>query len=237
MPFSSRKQPVPYRAAADDIAGIEVYAIGSPFDQFGECPVHIAQVAIADGHAIDAALHPDVPALTGMTFLAGDLELLQLVEGHQPGSDSRGKVLSFCRAQVEQHLFHLQGPCAHIIHDHQTCDIAVGFGCADIPALPGDDDRYFQLEVQFGKMVRHAADLAGSLDAMVVGEIKYGVLIEFRDHRYVAVPAGGLYMLPERIAVATGKREGEHRPAAGPDRQGWPWREQSSSPGWRTSPA
>jgi hypothetical protein len=57
-------------------------------------------------------------------------------------------------------------------------------------------------------MVRHAADLSGSLDAMVVGEIKDGVLIEFWDHLKLTVTPGSLYVLPESIAVATGSRNG-----------------------------
>ena len=51
-------------------------------------------------------------------------------------------------------------------------------------------------------MVGHAHNVAGSLDAVVVGEIEDGILVEFGDHIYFAVAAGGSHMLAEGISVA-----------------------------------
>jgi hypothetical protein len=58
-------------------------------------------------------------------------------------------------------------------------------------------------------MVRHTADLSRTLDAMRIGEIEDRILIEFWDHRRLAVTPGRFYILTESITVATGCGKGD----------------------------
>src|SRR5260370_28045054 len=102
----------------------------------------------------------------------------------------------------------MQLPGAHIVHDHQPPDIVIRFFGGNISALPGDNDGYLQLEIQFLEMVRPTADIAGPLYTMRIGKIKDGVLIELRDHGHPPVAPRRGNMLTEGVSIPAGSGDG-----------------------------
>jgi len=140
-----------------------------------------------------------------MILFAGHFILLQFIECNQHGTDHRGKILAFRRTQVQQHLFHLQPAGAHVVHDHQSADVFIRLSRGNIAARFADHDRGFQFKIQLLKMIGHANDITRPLYAVVVGKIKYGVLIKLGDHVHLAVAPCRGYVLPKGIAIpATG---------------------------------
>jgi len=56
-------------------------------------------------------------------------------------------------------------------------------------------------------MIGHTTDLAWSLDAVMIGKIENGILIELGDHGRIPVAPGGGDMLSKRIAIPAGRRK------------------------------
>ena len=78
----------------------------------------------------------------------------------------------------------------------------------DIAAVFADNNGGFQFKIQFFKMIGHAIDIAWSLYAVVIGEIKDRVLVKLRDHFHFAVSSCSGHMLPKGITVPAGRRKG-----------------------------
>ncbi|MNY52836.1 hypothetical protein D3C86_1885450 [compost metagenome] len=53
-------------------------------------------------------------------------------------------------------------------------------------------------------MIGHTLDLSRPLNGIVIGKIKYRVLVKFGNHIYLAVSAGCCNMLAESISVPAG---------------------------------
>src|SRR6478735_2801650 len=51
-------------------------------------------------------------------------------------------------------------------------------------------------------MVWHASHVARSTNAMMIGKIKYRILIELRDHFRSSIPTGCVNLLSERVCIA-----------------------------------
>jgi hypothetical protein len=61
----------------------------------------------------------------------------------------------------------------------------------------------FKFKVQFFKVVWHAGDCAWTLDCVVVGKVKDGILIKLRDHGHTTVSSCGSDVLAEGISIST----------------------------------
>ena len=64
-----------------------------------------------------------------------------------------------------------------------------------------NNDGTFQFKIQFFKMIRHANNITRALNTMMIGIIKYRVLVKLRNHFHFPFSSCCCYMLPKSIAV------------------------------------
>ena len=137
-------------------------------------------------NAVHPAFHLQVQALPVM-IPSRPLRTAPVHRGNQHGADDGTK------------SFPLAGPRLSSISSICRCGRPISFMIISPPMYSSASARIFlpgrQITVpppvqnRVFKMVGYAHNVAGSLDAVVVGEIEDGILIEFGDHIYFAVAA------------------------------------------------
>src|SRR5436190_11241150 len=111
----------------------------------------------------------------------------ELIRCYERSTYNSCEIFSLCGSKIEQHFFQLQTSCTDIIHNHQTTDIFICFGCFYVSAHLVDNDGKLQLKIEFFKMVGHTPDISRPSNAMMIGEVKNGILVKLRNHLCAAV--------------------------------------------------
>ena len=137
-----------------------------------------------------------------MAFFGGYFKGFQFVGGNQPGAYYGAEVFALCRAKVQQHFLHLQAAGAQVVHNHQAANIIISLFGGYITSEAVNYNGAFQFKIELFKMVGHALYRAGTGDGIVVGKVKYWVLIKLGYHGRITVASCRSYMLPERVSVA-----------------------------------